>query len=313
MRRTCPSDNPPGARRLACRQAGDGDCARMDAPDFAALRPAIRRLDPRPHPAVALAAALLPLLGVVLLDWPVAAMIGLYWAENVVIGLFHVGKIRAARGRSDDPAMVRALAANPDLTPAQRQAQLDTTHRIQHFIVPGVFVLHYGLFCLGHAAVVAFVFDGAFDPHAHLRLRRLQRPVRSRLPRRGAATRHAARRGRLHAGLRRRLVMGSMGAVADGALSAGGEVIGILPRFMADLEWGHPGPDPAGAGRGHARAQAPPARRLRRGGRLAGRLRHAGGAVRGDHAQAARPVLQPDRAARTPAASTRRCTVRMRR
>jgi uncharacterized protein (TIGR00730 family) len=34
---------------------------------------------------------------------------------------------------------------------------------------------------------------------------------------------------------------GSMGAVADGALAGGGEVIGILPRFMADLEWGHPG------------------------------------------------------------------------
>jgi uncharacterized protein (TIGR00730 family) len=34
---------------------------------------------------------------------------------------------------------------------------------------------------------------------------------------------------------------GSMGAVANGALSGGGEVIGILPRFMADLEWGHPG------------------------------------------------------------------------
>lgn len=34
---------------------------------------------------------------------------------------------------------------------------------------------------------------------------------------------------------------GSMGAVADGALSVGGRVIGILPRFMADLEWGHPG------------------------------------------------------------------------
>lgn len=34
---------------------------------------------------------------------------------------------------------------------------------------------------------------------------------------------------------------GSMGAVANGALAAGGEVIGILPKFMADLEWGHPG------------------------------------------------------------------------
>jgi uncharacterized protein (TIGR00730 family) len=35
--------------------------------------------------------------------------------------------------------------------------------------------------------------------------------------------------------------VGSMGALADGALARGGRVIGILPRFMADLEWGHKG------------------------------------------------------------------------
>ena len=35
--------------------------------------------------------------------------------------------------------------------------------------------------------------------------------------------------------------VGSMGALADGALGAGGRVIGILPRFMSDLEWGHKG------------------------------------------------------------------------
>ena len=34
---------------------------------------------------------------------------------------------------------------------------------------------------------------------------------------------------------------GSMGALADGVLSRGGRVIGILPRFMQDLEWGHRG------------------------------------------------------------------------
>lgn len=34
---------------------------------------------------------------------------------------------------------------------------------------------------------------------------------------------------------------GLMGAVADGALAHGAEVIGILPKFMADLQWGHPG------------------------------------------------------------------------
>lgn len=34
---------------------------------------------------------------------------------------------------------------------------------------------------------------------------------------------------------------GLMGAVADGALSRGGRVEGVLPRFMYDLEWGHTG------------------------------------------------------------------------
>lgn len=32
---------------------------------------------------------------------------------------------------------------------------------------------------------------------------------------------------------------GSMGAVANGALARGGRVVGVLPRFMAALEWGH--------------------------------------------------------------------------
>lgn len=34
---------------------------------------------------------------------------------------------------------------------------------------------------------------------------------------------------------------GSMGALAEGALGKGGRVVGILPRFMDELEWGHTG------------------------------------------------------------------------
>jgi uncharacterized protein (TIGR00730 family) len=34
---------------------------------------------------------------------------------------------------------------------------------------------------------------------------------------------------------------GSMGALADGALARGGWVVGVLPRFMVELEWGHRG------------------------------------------------------------------------
>lgn len=32
---------------------------------------------------------------------------------------------------------------------------------------------------------------------------------------------------------------GCMGKLADGALSKGGKVFGVIPKFMFDLEWGH--------------------------------------------------------------------------
>jgi uncharacterized protein (TIGR00730 family) len=35
--------------------------------------------------------------------------------------------------------------------------------------------------------------------------------------------------------------VGLMGALADGALARGGEVIGVIPRFMTEVEWQHPG------------------------------------------------------------------------
>ncbi|QDU67849.1 TIGR00730 family Rossman fold protein [Engelhardtia mirabilis] len=34
---------------------------------------------------------------------------------------------------------------------------------------------------------------------------------------------------------------GSMGALANGALAASGQVTGIIPSFMVELEWAHPG------------------------------------------------------------------------
>lgn len=33
--------------------------------------------------------------------------------------------------------------------------------------------------------------------------------------------------------------VGSMGALADGALAGGGRVVGVLPHFMDEVEWGH--------------------------------------------------------------------------
>ena len=54
----------------------------------------------------------------------------------------------------------------------------------------------------------------------------------------------AGRLGRLLAGAGCMIVYGggragSMGALADGALAAGGRIVGVIPKFMVDLEWGH--------------------------------------------------------------------------
>lgn len=35
--------------------------------------------------------------------------------------------------------------------------------------------------------------------------------------------------------------LGSMGALAEGALRAGGRITGVVPRFMKELEWAHDG------------------------------------------------------------------------
>ena len=56
----------------------------------------------------------------------------------------------------------------------------------------------------------------------------------------------AAELGRLLAEAGKTLVYGgggagSMGAIANGALEAGGRVIGVIPEFMRELEWGHDG------------------------------------------------------------------------
>src|SRR5215510_421690 len=35
--------------------------------------------------------------------------------------------------------------------------------------------------------------------------------------------------------------VGLMGSLANAALAAGGHVVGIIPRFMTEIEWQHPG------------------------------------------------------------------------
>ena len=88
-----------------------------------------------------IAANLVPVYGVLFLEWKVFPIILLFWLENVVIGGFNVFRMLAAQPESPETGSKTWLAKS--------------------FLVP-FFCLHYGLFALGHGLFVMVVFGGAF-------------------------------------------------------------------------------------------------------------------------------------------------------
>lgn len=76
-----------------------------------------------------LAANLLPLYGVLAWDWPIYHLMALYWAENVVAGVF---------------TLLRMLAASP----------------VAGLFMGAFFCVHYGMFCFGHGVFVHALFSG---------------------------------------------------------------------------------------------------------------------------------------------------------
>ena len=111
-----------------------------------------------------IAANLLPLFGVIFLGWDAFAIVALYWAENVVIGVINILKMITC---NPDP---RAIDWSKFGTPeqvAQFRSQLDEHGKIEiatlahHgsklFLVP-FFAFHYGFFCFVHGVFVFAVF-----------------------------------------------------------------------------------------------------------------------------------------------------------
>lgn len=81
----------------------------------------------RPSALTLVVANTLPLLGVLFFDWDLGEVMLVFWAENVVIGLWHAAKLwLVSRG-------------------------------IEKGIV-GFFALHYGMFTLGHGVFVVTIF-----------------------------------------------------------------------------------------------------------------------------------------------------------
>jgi hypothetical protein len=100
---------------------------------------AITAADFRRPSAIALVVAnLVPVLGVLCFGWEIFPLLLLFWAENVVVGVFNVLKMLCATGGG---AVGTAT---------------------KFFIIP-FFCVHYGIFTLVHGMFVIGFFGGGFE------------------------------------------------------------------------------------------------------------------------------------------------------
>ena len=116
----------------------------------------------RPSAVILVLANLVPLAGVILLDWRVFDVLILYWAENVVIGIVNVLRMVSARPNLGilDMAEERSGLQFSD---TQRAQVKQFTSGFRFFLIP-FFVVHYGMFCFGHYTAVVSLFGDTEGP-----------------------------------------------------------------------------------------------------------------------------------------------------
>lgn len=94
-----------------------------------------------------LTANLMPLLGVLVLNWSVTPIMVFYWSENLVVGFYNVLKMRRAQG---------PVAGSNTTLNGRPVQQTDRRAMIVFFIV------HYGMFTLCHGIFVLVMFGAKF-------------------------------------------------------------------------------------------------------------------------------------------------------
>jgi hypothetical protein len=110
---------------------------------------------------VLILANLIPLAGVFLFQWDVLAILLLYWAESVVVGVINVFRMIACRTDNILHGFLPQLAGQQVPGELGKNLPKIPVNAFRFFLVP-FFVLHYGGFCFGHLmAVVGFFGDGS--------------------------------------------------------------------------------------------------------------------------------------------------------
>ena len=130
----------------------------------------------QPSSLVLIVANLIPLAGVLLLQWDVLAILILYWTESVVIGVINVFRMITCQSGSVFDGLLPLLSRKP--VPAELSASLPNIPitPFKYFLIP-FFVLHYGAFCFGHlVAVIGLFSDAGLSPGVTVALAEFWQP-----------------------------------------------------------------------------------------------------------------------------------------
>ena len=106
-------------------------------------------------PLVLVGANLIPLAGVLFWGWSLFAVLALFWVESAVVGFFNI--LRIALARQFPKEMQDNLEAAAVSVPAKAALGM-----LKLFLIP-FFIVHYGMFMMGHAVflVAFFLTDGS--------------------------------------------------------------------------------------------------------------------------------------------------------
>ena len=114
----------------------------------------------KPSSLVLIFANLVPLAGVILFRWDVLAILLLYWAESVVIGVVNILRMITCQSDNALGGLLSQLSRKPLPTELSNALPSIPTAPLKLLLVP-FFAIHYGAFCYGHLVAVIGIFSGS--------------------------------------------------------------------------------------------------------------------------------------------------------
>ncbi len=97
-------------------------------------------------------ANIIPLFGVLFWQWDISSIIFLYWFENIVIGFYNIFRMKKAAAHATE------MEVNDQKIIVKTEEDRKKIKAVTYIFLIPFFIIHFGLFSLGHGIFVFFMF-----------------------------------------------------------------------------------------------------------------------------------------------------------